>query len=179
MHSRDDQVVPPWLRSAGTIAWKHRSVVGPVAAAVAALAAVAGGLVYALAPSDLQRAEADLKRGDEVIASINAEAAQRLEEAEFHRKRAKHFEAVLAEKPDTTDREWVEWNRSKLSGHKQLYEAKLARRDTLIHLAAHYQRLLAEAECEFLRAKDARDRGTPYRVAPRVRELLTPVLADR
>jgi hypothetical protein len=74
---------------------------------------------------------------------------------------------------------WVERNQAISDSHSQLSRANAERRDTLIHLTAVYVRLVTEAEAELLRAKDARDRGVPYKVAPRVREILSPILSAR
>ena len=73
----------------------------------------------------------------------------------------------------------MEWIAASADAHTQLSKANWERRDNGLHLAAEYRRLIAEAECEILRAKDARDHGTPYKVAPRVRDLLAPVLNTR
>jgi hypothetical protein len=168
---------PEWIQFAQSLAWKHRAVVIQIVCVTLALAAVAGLLVYRLTPTDIQRAETDLQKAKEVVSALNKETAESLEDAEYQRDRAKHYQARLDEKPQTTDSEWVEWNRSKLYSHSELSRAKFARRNNLIRLTAGYQRLLAEAECEILRAKDASDRGTPFKVAPRVRDILAPILA--
>lgn len=169
---------PLWLRSLNHRLLRQRDSFRDLVAAAALLAVLIPLLVYALSPTDIERAEADLRRASNVVKAMNDEANKTLEEAEDHKECAQFRQACLDESPNTTDSEWVELQRSKRDSHRQLYRAKLARRDNLLHLTAEYWRLLAEAECEIVRAKDARDRGTPYKVAPRVRELLAPVLGS-
>lgn len=147
-----------------------------VAVALAAAAVPAALVVRHLASSDLDEAEAELVKARAVVCADEEESLACEAEAKGHRLRAAAYQKKADEHRDTSDVEWLEWHHALADGHAQLARAKSARRDTLTHLNATYLRLLAEAECEILRAKDARDRGTPYEVAPRVRDLLKPVL---
>ncbi len=171
--------VPPWLLSGAIWAWKHRDSARVFASLGAVVVLVVGGLLYKFSPGDLERADADLKRARIVVNSLEAEAWKEIEAARGHRKRAAEIRKLIEQCTGTPDGPWDEWADAQARGHAQLDKAKCERRDNLLHLAAQYLRLLAEAESEFLRAKDARDRGTPYPVAPRVQELLAPVLANR
>ena len=147
-----------------------------VPAVAVTLAGVIGGLTYQFGPTDIARAEADLQKARTIVVAFDDESAAHRHAARQHYERAADEKKLLAKHEDTADAEWVEWHRALADGHSRLSRAKDARRDNLLHLAAEYLRLLAEAESEILRAKDARDRGTPYKVAPRVRELLAPIL---
>jgi hypothetical protein len=172
--SRSD--TPPWPHSLNRYRSRQRDLVRTLMAVAALQAVLIPLAVYVHSPTDIVRAEADLKKASSVVKALNDEAAETLDEAEDHKKRSQFYQACLDEKPNTPDSDWVEWHRSKIYSHKELYRAKRDRRDNLVRLTAGYYRLLAEAECEIIRAKDARDRGTPYKVAPRVREILTPIL---
>lgn len=174
-----DGDVPRWVRSLQSFARDHGAVLAPAVALAATLAAMAGGLFYLLGPTDIERAEAHLWKARAVVAALDDEATASLKEAKGHKLRAADHKKQLDENPDVDDAEWRAWHQAMADGHGRLYRAKVARRDTLMHLAAEYLRLLAEAEGEILRAKDARDRGTPNTVAPRVRDLLAPVMTGR
>lgn len=170
---------PPWRRSAGTFVRANR---GRLLALVhaAGIATLLGILAYQhLGPTDIERAEADLQKARDIVAALDAESDTCQKEARGHKARAAEFQKRAEEDKDTTDAEWLEWNRAMADGHAQLGRAKRDRRDNLFHLVSVDLRLLAEAECEIIRAKDARDRGTPYKVAPRVRDLLAPILGTR
>lgn len=174
---RDD--LPPWARSVQSLAYRHRVVLAPALALAVSLAGLTGGLFYLFAPNDIERAEADLRKARAVVVALDTEADSALKEAKGHKLRAAEHRQELAKHPDVDDAEWRAWQQSMADGHARLHRAKDARRDTLLHLTSEYLRLLAEAEGEILRAKDARDRGTPHQVAPRVRDLLAPVLSSR
>lgn len=168
---------PDWLHALLAAAWRHRAAVVPVVALAAALAGLAGGLLYLLGPTDVERAEADLQKARGIVCALDDESGVCQKEARGHKECAAEFRKRADENKDTTDGEWLEWTRAMADGHARLARAKRDRRDNLFHLTAEYLRLLAEAEGEILRAKDARDRGTPYKVAPRVRELLAPLIS--
>lgn len=162
--------VREWVRN-------HPTLVAKVLTHAVGLAAVAGFLLYQTTPTDIERAEADLRKARAVVAAFDEEAGVCVTAAKGHKRRAAEHQKQVDENPNEPDAEWLEWQRSMAHGHAKLARANYARRDTLIRLSAAYLRLLAEAESEILRAKDARDRGTPHKVAPRVRELLAPVLS--
>lgn len=166
-----DDDLPQWTRSILSLA--------PAVALAVTLAGLVGGLVYLLGPTDLERAEADLRKARAVVVALDNDADASLKEAKGHKLRSAEHRQQLDKNPDVEDAEWREWHQAMADGHAQLHRAKDARRDTLLHLTTEYLRLLAEAEGEILRAKDARDRGTPHRVAPRVHDLLAPVLSGR
>lgn len=174
-----DDEMPRWARSVESFAREHRALLAPVVALAVTLAGLAGGLFYLFAPSDIERAEADLRKARAVIVALDNEADAALQEAKGHKLRAAKHRQELAKHADVDDAEWRAWQQAMADGHARLHRAKDARRDTLLHLTSEYLRLLAEAEGEILRAKDARDRGTPHQVAPRVRNLLAPVLSGR
>lgn len=174
-----DSDIPDWLRSLPVLAWKHRAVVGPVAAVAVVLTGLVGGLCYLFGPDDIARAESDLKRAWVVLNAIEEESTKARNDARGHTKRAAAYRKVADEDKDPTDTPRAEWLAASADCHSQLANANWQRRDNGLHLAAEYRRLIAEADCEILRAKDARDSGTPYKVAPRVRDLLTPILAAR
>lgn len=168
--------VPPWLRSVRIHLHRNREGLLALAALIAFVVGVVGLLFYLFGPTDIDRAEADLKKAWVVVNTLEDEAIQAGKDARGHSKRAAEYRQAEEEDKDTGDAAFLEWCDSSAHGHKQLSKAKWARRENTLHLAAEYRRLLAEAESEILRAKDARDRGTPYKVAPRVREILAPVL---
>lgn len=147
--------------------------------ALLAVAISAAVVVQHFTPTDLERAEADLVKARAVVCAHEDEAIACGTDAKGHRLRAAEHQKKADEYRDTTDTDWLAWHRAMADGHAQLARTRSARRDTLTHLTALNLRLLAEAECEILRAKDARDRGTAYEVAPRVRAILSPVLAGR
>ena len=169
---------PEWIRYAQSLAWKHRAVVVPAAGVVLVLAVVAGTLFYLLRPTDIERAEADLHKAWAVVNTLEDEAPRQLKDWRGHNQRAAEHRKLADESKDSTDVEFLEWHRATARGHARLADAASDRRDHLLRLAAEYRRLIAEAHCEILRAKDARERGTPYEVAPRVRELLKPILTN-
>lgn len=178
--ARHDSDFHPRFRPGQSWARKHRNTLAPaIAIAIVTLAALGGGLAYQLCPTDIERAEADVARAWSVVNALETECEQQRDDAVHHKARAAHHQKILDQNPGSPDGEWLEWEKVAASRHTQLRAATLARRDNLIHLSTVYRRLLAEAETEVLRAKDARDRGTPFRVAPRVRELLAPVLSAR
>jgi hypothetical protein len=129
-------------------------------------------------PNDIERAEADLAKARAIVCALDRESDAQQEETVKHKERASEHQRIADKNKDTTDLPWLEWNRAMADGHSQIGRAKRDRRDNLTHLTAVYLRLLAEAESEILRAKDARDRGTPYKVAPRVHEILAPILSE-
>ncbi len=177
--ARFDSDVPDWLRSLLALVWKHRAAAAPVVALAVTLVGLAGGLFYLFSPTDVERAEADVQKARAVVMALDDESVSCQKDARLHQARAAEFRKLADDNRDTTDTAWLDWHRAMADSHSQLRRAKSARRDNLYHLTAEYLRLLAEAECEILRAKDARDRGTPYKVAPRVRELLTPMISAR
>lgn len=177
--SQPDLELPPWLHSGLKLAWNYRNTIGHIIGLAAILGTALPLFWYRFSPTDLERAEDDLKRARIVIVSFDGEALQHLEEARKYKKRLAQIREALEEGKDSTDTACLAWCEAMADGNTRLQKANYARRDNLLHLMAQYLRLLAEAECEVLLAKDARDRGTPYRVAPRVRELLAPILADR
>jgi hypothetical protein len=171
--------IPPWLRSLHTSVRRHRNDLLAVVALGIAVTALAGLLFYFFGPTDIDRAEADLKKAWAVLNALEDETAQARNDARGHTKRAAELRKVADEDKDSTDAPRMEWIAASADSHAQLAKANWERRDTGLHLAAEYRRLIAEADCEILRAKNARDRGTPYKVSPRVRDLLAPLLAAR
>ena len=170
---------PLWPDAVHAFVWRHRDSLRSALGLTAALVALAGIAAYRLTPTDIERAEDDLRNARAVVVAFDNEADAALKEAKGHKLRAAEHRKQLDTHPDVDDAEWRAWQQAMADGHARLHRAKDARRDTLLHLVADYLRLLAEAECEILRAKDARDHGTPYKVAPRVRDLLAPVLSTR
>lgn len=171
--------IPPWLRSFHTSVRRHRNDILAVVALGVTVAALAGLLFYLFGPTDIDRAEADLKKAWAVLNALEDETAQARNDARGHTKRAAEYRKIADEDKDSADTPRVEWYAASADSHAQLAKANWERRDNGLHLAAEYRRLIAEADCEILRAKTARDRGTPYKVAPRVRDLLAPLLAAR
>ncbi len=174
-----DSDIPDWLRPALALAWKHRATVGPVAAIALAVATLSGVTYYRFGPTDIDRAECEIQKAEAVVKALDEESTAHDKGERFHRARAAEFRKVIDDNRGTTAAAWLEWHQAAADSQAQLGRAKSARRDNLFHLTAEYLRLIAEAECEILRAKDARDRGTPYEVTPRVRDLLAPVRAGR
>lgn len=166
----------PWRESINAFVWRHRDSLRAALGLAVAVAGLTALAAYHFSPTDIDRAESDLQRARAVVADLDEECATRQEEATNHKARAAHYRQRADQYADTADAEWLEWNRAMADSHAQLHRAKRDRRDNLLHLVAVHLRLLAEAECEILRARDARDRGTPYEVAPRVRDLLAPIL---
>jgi hypothetical protein len=136
-------------------------------------------MFYRFMPSDLDRANAEYQRAGAIVKALEGDAERQREEINMHKKSLVNILMTLDQNRTTGETTWNKWYEAMFDSHSQLLAAHQARRDTLIHLAAQYRRLLAEAGCEILRGKDARDRGTPYPVAPRVQNLLAPVFAGR
>jgi hypothetical protein len=166
----------PWRDALNAFVWRHRDDIRGIIVVAVGLAAVAGALAYRFSPTDIERAEADLVKARAIVCALDDESEVQQKEAAKHSARASEFRKIADENKDTKDTPWLEWHRAMADGHSQLYRAKRDRRDNLTHLTAVYLRLIAEAECEILRAKDARNRGTPYKVTPRVRDILAPIL---
>ncbi|MBY0398057.1 MAG: hypothetical protein K2X91_16540 [Thermoleophilia bacterium] len=172
--------VPAWRRPLARSGWTNRSRQLVALVHAVGIASLLGVLAYQhLRPSDIERAEADLQTARDIVMALDEESTTCQKEARGHKKWAAEFRKRADDDKDTTDAAWLEWHRAAADGNTQLARAKAERRDNLFHLTAQYLRLLAEAECEIVRAKDARDRGTPYKVAPRVRDLLAPILGTR
>jgi hypothetical protein len=170
---------PPWLDSVNAFVRRHRNTIRDFVAVAALFGALGSLLGYLLTPTDIERAEADLVKARAIVVALDRESDTHQKEVVKHSARASEYRQVADENKDTTDVPWLEWNRAMADGHSQISRAKRERRDNLTHLTAVYLRLVAEAESEILRAKDARDRGTPYKVAPRVRDILAPILNPR
>ena len=167
----------PWRRPLANSGRRNRGRSLIAAFNVAGIATLLGILAYQqFCPSDIERAEADLQKARNIVCALDEESAACQKEARGHKERAAEFRKRADENKDTTDAEWLEWTRAMADGHAQLGRAMRDRRDNLFHLVSQNLRLLAEAESEIIRAKDARDRGTPYKVAPRVRDILAPIL---
>jgi hypothetical protein len=171
--------LPPWLHFGVNCAWKHRDSIRRFAIMCGFAAVITGGLIYKFSPTDLARADADVDKARVIILSLDEEARQQLENARKHKKRLAEIRKSLEEEKDSKDTARLEWREAMADGNSRLQTAHYARHDNLLRLIAQYLRLLAEAECEILRAKGARDRGTPYVVAPRVQDLLAPILTKR
>jgi hypothetical protein len=176
--ANDDSDLPPWVHALRAWIWRNRDTAVPVAVAVLGVLVVIGILVYRFTPTDLERAEADLHKAWAVVNTLEDEAPRQLKDWRGHNQRAAEHRKLADENKDSTDVESLEWHRATARGHARLADAASDRRDHLLRLAAEYRRLVAEAHCEIIRAKDARERGTPYEVAPRVRELLKPILTN-
>jgi hypothetical protein len=168
---------PPeeWLEAVQEFAWRHRGTLGTVAGVLVVIAAITGTLFHLLTPTDIGRAEADLKRAQDIVFALDKQANAHQAAAQSHHSQAAECRRY-AEGGSGTGSVWAERNGALADSHAQLCRSNLERRDNLLHLVAVYVRLVAEAESVTLRAKNARDRGTPYKVAPRVREILAPVL---
>lgn len=146
--------------------------------ALAATGATAAVLMQRPAPTDIDQAEANLHTSWAVINRLEDEADEQQLASRGHRKRAAEHQKMVDENKDDPDAPWVEWHRASADGHSRLATATSARRDNLLQLSAEYRRRIAEANCTILQARDTRDRGTPMTVAPRVREILRPVLSN-
>jgi methionine-rich copper-binding protein CopC len=146
--------------------------------ALAATGATAAVLTQRPSPADIDQAEANLHTSWAVINRLEDEADEQQLASQGHRKRAAEHQKMVNENKDEPDTPWVEWHRASADGHSLLATATSARRDNLLQLSAEYRRRIAEANCAILQARDARDRGTPMTVAPRVREILRPVLSN-
>lgn len=169
---------PRWLETRNAFAWRHRNTIRDLVAVTAVFGPLGCLLGYLLVPADIERAESDLAKARAIVVALDAESETEQKETVKHKERACEYRRVADENKDTTDLPWLEWNQAMADGHSQISRAKRDRRDNLFHLNAVYLRLIAEAECELLRAKDARDRGTPFKVAPRVRKILAPILSE-
>jgi hypothetical protein len=153
-------------------------VVVPAVCVVLALAAVAGTLFYLLRPTDIERAESDLQKAWPVVNTLEAEATRLFKDSRNHKERAAEHRQYATDSEGSSDVEMPDWHRATARAHARLADAASDRRDHLLRLTAEYRRLLAEAQCEILQAKEARERGMPCEVAPRVRELLKPILTN-
>jgi hypothetical protein len=171
--------IPHWLCALCSHVRRNRPEFLAFSVLAAVAAALIGVLAYQFRPGDIDRAEADLKKAWAVLNALEEETAQACNDARGHTKRAAEYRKVADEDKDSSDTPRVEWYAASADSHAQLAKANWERRDNGLHLAAEYRRLIAEADCEILRAKTARDRGTPYPVAPRVHDLLAPLLAAR
>jgi hypothetical protein len=158
---------------------RHFSLAVSVTASLLAVVGMSVAFVYPHFHSGIARAEADVRAGWAVVDALENEAAEQVQEARHHKQQAEERQRVLDANKYRGDSGWDEFARGHVAYHARLRAARCARRDVLIHLATEYRRLVVEAECELLAAKSARDRGVPHKVAPRVRQLLTPVLGNR
>ena len=174
--SHCDSELPTWLHSGLSVAWKLRNTVGQCFGFVAVAAVVGAIYWFHFRPTDLERATSDLKRAWVVIDSFEDEAELQSRKADAHADCSRQFQTKLEKNKDASDKCWLEWCKSAAQSHKQLIQARFERYNSLLDLAGQYRRLAAEAECEILRAKSARDRGTPYPVAPRIQAILAPIL---
>lgn len=169
---------PDGIWSALSLSRKYRELVFRTVGVVLALGAVAGTLFYLFRPGDIQRAEADLQKSLPVVKALEVEAVQKQKECRVHEQLAAEYRKSAEARKDSEDLAALEWYGAYAVRHEQLASAASDRRDHLLRLAAGYHRLTAEAHCEILRAKEARERGTPYEVAPKVREILKPILTN-
>jgi hypothetical protein len=168
----------PFRPSLSLTVRRYRGQLLAGAGCVLALVTVIGVLVYLLMPGDIERAESDIQKAKDIVLALDQEADSRHATAKAYRTYSSDYR-TSAERGAASGSVWVERNHAIADSHSQLSRANGERRDTLIHLTAVYVRLVTEAETELLRAKDARDRGIPYKVAPRVREILSPILSTR
>ncbi len=177
--SQHDPDVPPWLSWALRWLWSHREQVIPPLGVGLAVAALGLTLYLRFAPTDLDRAEAELIRARVVVQKLESDAHRSLKEANAYSDwAAEHRKTVEGDK-NTHDRVWLRWRESYLDACTQLHFDHIQRRHALLSLATAYMPLLAEAEGEILRSRTAGDQGHPVKVATRVREILAPILANR
>lgn len=148
----------------------------------AALSLAAAGVIAAVthrpAPTDIDQAEASLHASWAVINRLEAEADEQHLASSGHRERGNEHQKMVDGSKAEPDAPWVEWHRASAHGHSRLATATSTRRDHLLKLSAEYRRLIADANCVILQARDAGERGTPMTVAPRVREILRPILSN-
>ena len=171
--------VPIWWQSLSVQVWNQRDWIRGSALACFVAAAVVGGLIYGFMPDDLHQAYAEMSKAWTLMQANKAEADEHLNKIEWRKGRIVYLRTELEKAKRTPDKALAEFCEAAIAANEQVQKAEKSRRDNLLCLCAEHARLLAQAESEFRRAQDAKDRGAPYPVTPRVRAILAPVLAAR
>jgi hypothetical protein len=181
MHSASghDSDLPDWLRTLGHWAWANRRKNAPPVIAGLLAAAVCLALHLICVAADLKLARAELNEGWGVVRVLDDEAFALFDQDAAHRAKRKETLDELNAQKSTAAYAWVEWKQAVADTHRDLARIKFERAERLLRRAAEFRALLIAAERELAVAQDARLHGQATRVAPRVRELIAPVLAVR
>lgn len=169
---------PGWVHALQRWARRNRDTLRVAVATCSALAALVGILVHQFGPSDIERAEADVSRAWATIRAIELESNRHQQERDALQGLAADYRKSVKQCGDGPDVEWVARQRVMALECARLASATNERRDHLVRLSTDYRQRVGQAEREILRARTARECGTPYDVAPRVRELLHPILSN-
>lgn len=177
--SDHDPDLPDWLRALGHWAWANRPKLAPPVIAGLLTAGVCLVLYLICVAADLKLARADLNEGWGVVRTLDDEALALFDQVASHRARRKEALDELNTHKSTAASAWVEWKQSVADTHRDLERIKFERAERLLRRTAEFRALLIAAERELASAQDARLHGQSARAAPRVREILAPVLALR
>ena len=174
-----DSDIPDWLRALGRWAWANRPKLAPPVIAGLLAAVVSLVLHLICVAADLKLARAELNDGWSVVRTLDDEAFALFDQAANHQARRQEIlDALKQRKPDGSEA-WVEWMQATADTHRSIARIKFERAERLLRWTAEFRLLLVAAEREFATAQDSRLHGQAARVAPRVREILAPVLALR
>lgn len=177
--SEHDPDITDWIRSLGHWAWVNRPKLAPPVIAGLLAAGVGLGVHLLCVVADLKLARADLNDGWRVVRTLDAEAFALFDQAADHQTRRQETLDTLKQwKPDGSEA-WVGWMQATADADRDLARIKFERAERLLCRTAEFRLLLTAAERELARARDARIHGHTVRVAPRVREVIAPVLALR
>lgn len=171
--------VPGWYLTVAVWLWEKGHWIRYFIVSVVGAAVVVGGLNHRSPPSDLEQAYAELQMAWKLQAAYRAEADEHFRMSEEREEAIADFRAKAEAAKHTPDPAWAEYCEAMAVGNEIVQKAERTRRDNLLRLCAEHRRLAAQAESELRRAQDARDRGAAYPVAPRIKEILTPVLGAR
>jgi hypothetical protein len=177
--SDHDSDVPDWLRALGHWAWANRHKLAPPTIAGLLTAVVCLVLHLICVAADLKLARADLNDAWGVVRALDDAAFVYSDQAASHRAQRKEALDDLDKHKVKAADAWVEWKQSVADTHRDLERIKFERAERLLRRTAEFRALLVAAERELASAQDAHLHGQSARAAPRVREILAPVLALR
>ncbi len=113
---------PPWRGYFQVFVWRHRDSIRAAFGLAAAAAALAGLALYWLTPTDIERAETDLRKARAVVNHLEEEGIQAGKDAHAHAKRTAEYRTAAGD--NTADAGFREWCESMAHSHKQLSKAK-------------------------------------------------------
>lgn len=177
--SDHDSEIPGWLRALGRWAWANRPKLAPPVIAGLLTAAVCLALHLICVAADLKLARAELNEGWGVVRALDDEAFALFDQDTSHRAKRKETLDELNAQKSTAAHAWVEWKQAVADTQRDLARIKFGRAERLLRRTAEFRALLIAAERELASAQDARLHGQSVRVAPRIKEILAPVLASR
>ena len=177
--SEHDSDLPDWLRTFGHLAWANRQKLAPPVIAGLLTAGVCLVLHLICVAADQRLARAELNEGWGVVRALDDEAFALFDQNASHRAKRKETLDELTTHKSTAADAWVEWKQAVADTHRDLGRIKYERAEQLLRRTAEFRALLIAAERELASAQHARLHGQSVRVAPRIKEILAPVLASR